>query len=115
MSFQVTGKIINIGMLESGVSRRTGTQWEKQTFVIEMEDREQHKIPFEIWGHQRIQDNPLEQDALVDVMFDIDGRLFNDRWYTTLSAWLVKPHTEQTAQQQFNDAAEQLAHRFAIR
>ena len=45
---------------------------------------------FEIFGEDRIKNNPCEIDQIVTVSFDIESREFNGRWYTSIRAWRVQ-------------------------
>ena len=55
---------------------------------------------FELFGEQRIKDNPCNIDDLVTVSFDLESREFNGRWYTSVRAWKIAQAAEQTAPQQ---------------
>ncbi len=108
MSFQVTGKIVHIGHVEGGISQRTGYQWVKQVFAIEQDCKERWRIPFELMG-QHVEETTLIQGQEVDVFFDIDGREYQGRWYSTNRAFLVRVHQENSPGQQLADRAIQLA------
>ena len=45
---------------------------------------------FEIFGEDRIKNNPCNVDDVVTVSFDIESREFNGRWYTSIRAWRVQ-------------------------
>ena len=45
---------------------------------------------FEVFGEDRIKQNPCDIDQLVTVSFDIESREFNGRWYTSIRAWKIQ-------------------------
>jgi hypothetical protein len=47
-------------------------------------------VHFEVFGEDRIKQNPCEIDQLVTVSFDIESREFNGRWYTSIRAWRIQ-------------------------
>ena len=89
MSFQVTGKVTFIGVIEGGISKR-GNQWQKLIFVIEEDSRDRFQIPFEIWN-EHIKDANLVLNETYVVDFDIQGSVYNDRWYSKNIAFYVRP------------------------
>jgi hypothetical protein len=47
-------------------------------------------VHFEVFGEDRIKQNPCDVDQLVTVSFDIESREFNGRWYTSIRAWRIQ-------------------------
>ena len=78
---EVVGKIIQVLPEQSGVGR-TGNPWKVQPYVLETLDQYPRKVHFEVFGEERIKQNPCAIDQLVTVSFDIESREFNGRWYT---------------------------------
>ena len=85
----ISGKIVAKLPLQSGESKASGKPWQVQAYVLETQEQYPRKVCFEIFGEQRIKDNPCEIDDLVTVSFDIESREFNGRWYTAIRAWKV--------------------------
>ena len=88
---EIVGKIVQILPLQSGTSTRTGNPWALQPFVIETQEQYPRKVCVELFGEERIKANPLVQDEIVTVNFDLESREFNGRWYTSVRAWRVQP------------------------
>ena len=88
---EIVGKIIQILPKQSGISGSTGKAWELQSFVIETLDQYPRKVCIELFGEQRIKDNPLDIDHVVTVNYDLESREFNGRWYTECKATSIKP------------------------
>ena len=86
---EVVGKIIQILPLQEGVGRN-GNPWKLQAYVLETLDQYPRKVHFEVFGEDRIKQNPCEIDQLVTVSFDIESREFNGRWYTSIRAWRIQ-------------------------
>lgn len=86
---EITGKVIQVLPLQGGVSATTGKPWQVKTFIIETLEQYPRKVAIEIFGEERIKENPAEIDQTVTASFDIESREFNGRWYTSVRAWKV--------------------------
>ena len=86
---EVVGKIIQVLPLQEGVGRN-GNPWKVQPYVLETLDQYPRKVHFEVFGEDRIKQNPCDVDQLVTVSFDIESREFNGRWYTSIRAWKIQ-------------------------
>ena len=86
---EATGKIIAILPANSGVSQRTGNPWCTQTFVLETIEQYPKKIPFEVFGEDRIRQFNLQMGETVTIHFDVDGREYNGRWYPSVKCFNV--------------------------
>ena len=85
----VVGKIIQVLPAQEGVGRN-GNPWKVQPYVLETLDQYPRKVHFEVFGEDRIKQNPCELDQLVTVSFDIESREFNGRWYSSIRAWRIQ-------------------------
>lgn len=96
---EIVGKIIQILPKQVGVSKQ-GNPWEVQPFVLETLDQYPRKVYIEIFGPERVKQNPLDIDYVVTVSYDLESREFNGRWYTSVRAWRVQngDATQQPAQ-----------------
>ena len=86
---EVVGKIIQVLPAQEGVGRN-GNPWKVQPYVLETLDQYPRKVHFEVFGEDRIKQNPCDVDQLVTVSFDIESREFNGRWYTSIRAWRIQ-------------------------
>ena len=86
----IVGKIVQVLPAQEGVSKSTGNPWKIQSYVLETQEQYPRKVCFEIFGEDRIKNNPCQLDDLVTVSFDIESREFNGRWYTSIRAWRVQ-------------------------
>ena len=85
----IVGKIIRVLPLQEGTGK-TGNPWKVQAYVLETQEQYPRKVCFEIFGEDRIKNNPCNIDDVVTVSFDIESREFNGRWYTSVRAWRVQ-------------------------
>ena len=86
---EIIGKIIQVLPVQEGVGKN-GNPWKVQAYVLETQEQYPRKVCFEIFGEDRIKNNPCNIDDLVTVSFDIESREFNGRWYTSIRAWRVQ-------------------------
>ena len=85
----VVGKIIQVLPAQEGIGKN-GNPWKVQPYVLETLDQYPRKVHFEVFGEDRIKQNPSDVDQLVTVSFDIESREFNGRWYTSIRAWRIQ-------------------------
>lgn len=85
----IVGKIIQV-LPEQGGTSKTGNPWKLQAYVLETQEQYPRKVCFELFGEDRIKNNPCKIDDIVTVSFDIESREFNGRWYTSIRAWRVQ-------------------------
>ena len=87
---EISGKIIQVLPLQTGVAKNSGNPWQSQSYVLETQEQFPKRVCFEVFGEQRIKDNPCQLDDIVTVSFDIESREFNGRWYTSIRAWRIQ-------------------------
>lgn len=95
----ISGKIVQKLPLQSGESKTSGKPWQLQSYILETQEQYPRKVCFEVFGEQRIKDNPCEIDDIVTVSFDIESREFNGRWYTSIRAWKIQQGVVDAAAQ----------------
>ena len=83
---EIVGKIVQVLPAQEGISKSTGNPWKIQSYVLETIEQYPRKVCFEIFGEDRIKNNPCNVDDVVTVSFDIESREFNGRWYTNAVA-----------------------------
>ncbi len=96
LTMDIVGKIIQVLPEQSGTSK-TGNPWKVQSYVLETQEQYPRKVCFEIFGEDRIKNNPCKIDDVVTVSFDIESREFNGRWYTSIRAWRVQQGAQMAA------------------
>ena len=75
--------------------------WVKGGFVIETEEQYPKKIAFSIWGEEKTNELPtIPIGATIKVLFDMESREYNGRWYTELRCYDYGVKKNETQQQQ---------------
>ena len=90
----IIGKAIAALPVKSGVSQRTGEQWQSREYVIETQEQYPKKICFEVFGIDKLMEFNIRNNDLIKVHFDITAREYNGKWYNSIRAWKVE-HVNQ--------------------
>ena len=91
---EIIGKAIAALPVKSGVSQRTGEQWQSREYVIETQEQYPKKICFEVFGTDKLKEFNIRNNDLIKVHFDITAREYNGKWYNSVRAWKVE-HVNQ--------------------
>lgn len=86
----IIGKAIAALPVKSGVSQRTGEQWQSREYVIETQEQYPKKICFEVFGIDKLKEFNIRSNDLIKVHFDINAREYNGKWYNSIRAWKVE-------------------------
>ena len=90
----IIGKAIAALPVKSGVSQRTGEQWQSREYVIETQEQFPKKMCFEVFGTDKLKEFNIRNNDLIKVHFDITAREYNGKWYNSIRAWKVE-HVSQ--------------------
>lgn len=105
---EVSGKIIAILPISSGVSQRTGNPWMTQTFVLETNEQYPRRVPFEVFGEDKLRQFNIQIGESLTVHFNIDGREWQGRWFAKISCYnVIREGQEVSATQQQQPAMQQ--------
>src|SRR5574344_651703 len=85
---EVEGIITEVFAKQSGTSK-SGKEWAKQDFILEVEGQYPKHIIFTRMGAERIDKYPTINGQHVKVSFDIDAREYNGKWYNSVMAFRV--------------------------
>ena len=107
MALEVTGKITKILELQTGTTA-AGTEWKKQSFILETSEQYNNVYCFEIFGEEKVTSflkfNKVGSEVKVD--FNVGCNEWKGKYFTSLQAWKVfKAETEAPAEQ-FEPAEE---------
>lgn len=87
---ELRGRILQVLPPIEGVSKATGNPWKAQGCVMEtIEEQYPKRIYFELFGADRIMQNPCNEGDIVTVSFDIDCHEYLGKWYTRIRAYRV--------------------------
>lgn len=87
---ELIGKAIAALPVKSGVSQRTGEQWQFREYVIETQEQYPKKMCFEVFGIDKLKEFNIRSNDLIKVHFDITAREYNGKWYNSIRAWKVE-------------------------
>lgn len=106
---ELTGKVIAVLPLASGVSNRTGKEWASQEYVIEEQNaRYPQRVCFKVFGSDKIQQFALQLGEIVIVKLELGAREYNGKWYNEINCWNVeRPQMQGIPQQQNNRPPQQ--------
>ena len=91
---EIVGKAIAALPVKSGVSQRTGEQWQSREYVMETQEQYPKKMCFEVFGTDKLKEFNIRNNDLIKVHFDITAREYNGKWYNSIRAWKVE-HVNQ--------------------
>lgn len=101
MEVQVT--ITEICPVETIVSKTTGKEYHKYRFVGKTHDPYPKEICFETMGDDKFAQFNIMVGKDYVVSFDLDSRRWNDKFFTSATAWKVMPvQVQQQGYQQPN-------------
>ena len=83
----VNVKIVRLLDAQSFVSKKSGEEFRKYSFLGETKGQYLKTIMFSVMGDERWQKMALELGAEYQVSFDIDAHEWNGRWYNEIVAW----------------------------
>ena len=87
---EIIGKAIAALPVKSGVSQRTGEQWQSREYVIETQEQYPKRMCFEVFGIDKLKEFNIRNNDLIKVHFDITAREYNGKWYNSVRAWKVE-------------------------
>lgn len=93
---ELIGKAIAALPVKSGVSQKTGEQWQSREYVIETQEQYPKKICFEVFGTDKLKEFNIRNNDLIKVHFDITAREYNGKWYNSVRAWKVEQVNPQS-------------------
>ena len=88
---ELQGKIIAaLDPREFESRRNPGEKMVSQDFVLQQHDQYGRKLLFNVFGADRLQRFNIQVGQEVSVLFDIDAREWNGRWFTDIRAYDVR-------------------------
>lgn len=92
---EIIGKVIQVLPIKEGTSKTSGNKWQSLSFIIETIENYPRKIALELYGKDRIKNNPVMVGQTYNISADIESREFNGNWYTSVRAWKVEAQQNQ--------------------
>ena len=91
----IIGKAIKSLPTRTGVSQRTGEQWQLQEYLIETQEQYPKFVCFEVFGADKIKEFNIHKNDIIKVYFNVESREYKGNWYTHIRAWKIE-HINQT-------------------
>jgi hypothetical protein len=89
LNMELSGRIIAVLEAKSGTSSKTGNNWMKQEYVMEVPGDYPRHCAFTVFGEDRIKQLNIQNGEDITIQFDIDAHEFNGRWYNDFRAYRV--------------------------
>ncbi len=93
---ELIAKLSTILETISGTSQSTQREWVRGGFVVETEESFPRKVAFTLFGQDKVDAlNGLAVGSYVRVIFHLESREYQGRWYTDARCESVTPYTGQ--------------------
>lgn len=86
---ELIGKII-LALPEASGTSKAGNAWKKREYVLETSESFPKKVFFDFFG-DRADQYPLSVGQEIRLVFDIESREYNGRWYTSIRGIKAEP------------------------
>jgi hypothetical protein len=84
---QFTAKLTQLLPIQTGTGKNG--EWKKQDVIVETESQYPKKVCISIWG-DKTNEGKLQTGNLLKIVFDIESREYNSKWYTDIKAWKIE-------------------------
>ena len=102
-SLILSGAVIAIGKIQSGVSEKTGNAWSSQEIVIKPPTGKYAKpAAFRVYKPEKDLTEEYNLKDFVEVKFEVASREYKEKWYTNLDAWAIKKLTDNKEEINFD-------------
>ena len=100
MDIQLSGTVTHILPLQSGVSKSSGKEWKKQSYVLLVEEGQYPRsVTFDIVGEERIKNSAIQLNELITVHLDINCNEWQGKFYNSITCWRVERGVQQAPTQ----------------
>jgi len=102
-SLILSGAVIAIGKMQSGVSKKTGNPWSSQEIIIKPPTGKYAKpAVFRVYKPEKDLTEEYNLKDFIEVKFEIASREYHEKWYTNLDAWAIKKLTDNKEEINFD-------------
>lgn len=102
---EVTGKITKFLDQVTGQKKDGSGEWVKQSFILETSEQYNNLYCFEVFGKEKV-DNLNKFNKVGDtvtVEFNVQTNEWQDKYFTSLQAWLIKKPEQLTPKHPASD------------
>ena len=92
MSLEVKGKITKFLDVESVTSKASGSEWKKQSFIVETDEQYNNLYCFEVFGADKVEKLTQYNKVgdVVNVQFNVNTNEWKGRYFTSLQSWRIE-------------------------
>ena len=77
----------------------TGDNWKKQSFVVLMNDKYERYLCINVFNDKVEQLSRVKVNDHVKVNINVSSKIYNEKWYTEVTAWKIEIDFEATQKQ----------------
>lgn len=100
MDIQLSGTVTHVLPLQSGVSKSSGKEWKKQSYVLLVEEGQYPRsVTFDIVGEERIRNSAIQLNEQITVHLDISCNEWQGKFYNSITCWRVERGVQQAPMQ----------------
>ena len=99
---KLTGAVIAIGEMQSGVAKKTGNPWSSQEIIIKPEGQYAKPAAFRVYKPEKDLTEEYSLKDFIEVKFNIESREYKEKWYTNLNAWEINKLTDSKEELKFD-------------
>lgn len=100
MDIQLSGTVTHILPLQGGVSKSSGKEWKKQSYVLLVEEGQYPRsVTFDIVGEERIKKSAIQLNEQITVHLDINCNEWQGKFYNSITCWRVERGVQQAPTQ----------------
>lgn len=103
MTLKLTGTILNISEPQKVSENLT-----KKTLVIKTDENYPQDVAFELVNKNLGLANDYNTGDSISVCFNVRGREWKGKYYTSLTAWKIEPHETEVTNVQQNPARQEV-------
>lgn len=100
MDIQLSGTVTHVLPMQGGVSKSSGKEWKKQSYVLLVEKGQYPRsVTFDIVGAERISNAAIQLNEQITVHLDISCNEWQGKFYNSITCWRVERGVQQAPMQ----------------
>ena len=104
---EVTGKLVKVLELETGISKKSGKEWKKQSILIDTGGDFNNEICVSAFGDKLEQMHKLEVGMEVSVLCNVYSREYNGRYFHNIDGYFFTNQSNKSSDKIQNGEAEE--------
>ena len=104
---ELTGTVLRKLELETGISKKSGKEWKKQSIVIDTGGEFNNEVCVSAFGDKLQQMNKLEIGMEVSVLCNVYSREYNGRYFHNIDGYFFTNQSNKSSDKIQNGEAEE--------